>query len=187
MSTEEFAQPSPGEQPAEQERAEPATVEQQIQNEREKAERYLANWQRAQADFVNYKRRAEAERADAGRIATAALIINLLPVIDDLERALHNVDATLAGLNWVDGIRLIERKFRTVLEAAGVSDIPAEGQDFDPNVHEAVTYGDGPEGKVIHEVQRGYRLGDRVVRPAMVVVGKGTGAGNESDESARSG
>lgn len=157
------------------------TLEQQLATEREKAERYLASWQRAQADFVNYKRRVEAERSDASRMATAALIINLIPVIDDLERALQNVDATLAGLTWVDGIRLVERKFRGVLEAAGVAEIAAEGHDFDPNIHEAVMYGEGPEGKVIHEVQRGYRLGDRVVRPAVVVVGKGAGGAATGD------
>ncbi len=157
-------------------------LEQKVEEERSKAERYLANWQRAQADFINYKRRVEGEREEVGRLATAALIINLLPLVDDLERALGSVDATLAGLTWIDGIRIIHRKFQAILEAAGVSEIRAEGENFDPNVHEAVMYADGDDGKVIRELQRGYKLGDRIVRPSMVVVGKRGGDGETKSE-----
>ena len=148
------------------------TLKARLEEEKSKAESYLANWQRAAADYQNLKRRAEKEREEYGRLATAALVINILPLLDDLERALTSVDIRLAGLTWVDGIRLIYRKFQAVMEAAGVSEIKAEGETFDPNVHEAVMYGEGEEGKVVAEVQKGYRLGDRVIRPAMVVVGK---------------
>jgi molecular chaperone GrpE len=156
--------------------AEPQTLEDAktlLQKEKEEAQRFLANWQRAEADFVNYKRRVEQERAEAGRLASAALIINVLPVLDDLERALASLDIQLIGLTWFDGIRLIYRKLQLVLESAGVTQIEAEGQPFDPRFHEAVMYGEGEEGKVVAEVQRGYKLHDRVLRPAMVVVGKG--------------
>ena len=156
--------------------------EQQLAEERAKAERYLANWQRAQADFVNYKRRIEGEREEIGRFATASLVISLLPIMDDLERALASIDTRLAGLTWIDGIRLIHRKFQALMEAAGVREIAAEGQMFDPNVHEAVTYDEGEEGRIVRELQRGYRLGDRVIRPSMVVVGKG-GAAAASDDA----
>ena len=145
----------------------------QLEEEKKKAETYLANWQRAAADFQNYKRRTEQERQEVALLANAALIINILPMLDDLERALTSVDAHLAGLTWVDGIRLIYRKFQAVLEASGVKEIKTEGQDFDPRYHEATMYGEGEEGKVVSEVQRGYMLGDRVLRPAMVVVGRG--------------
>jgi molecular chaperone GrpE len=156
--------------------AEPETLEAAkalLQQEKEEAQRFLANWQRAEADFVNYKRRVEQERSEAMRIANAALIINILPVLDDLERALASLNIRLAGLTWFDGIRLIYRKLQLVLENAGVSQIEAEGQPFDPRFHEAVMYGEGEEGKVVAEVQRGYKLNDRVLRPAMVIVGKG--------------
>ena len=145
----------------------------QLEEEKKKAEGYLANWQRAAADFQNYKRRTEQERQEVALLANAALIINILPILDDLERALRNVDAHLAGLTWVDGIRLIHRKLQAILEASGVTEIKTEGQDFDPRYHEATMYGEGEEGKVVAEVQRGYMLGDRVLRPAMVVVGRG--------------
>jgi len=150
-----------------------ATLKAQLEEEKKKAEGYLANWQRAAADFQNYKRRTEQERQEVALLANAALIINILPILDDLERALRNVDAHLAGLTWVDGIRLIHRKLQAILEASGVKEITTEGQDFDPRYHEATMYGEGEEGKVVAEVQRGYMLGDRVLRPAMVVVGRG--------------
>lgn len=147
----------------------------QLQEEREKAQSYYASWQRTAADFQNYKRRVEEERSEMARLANATLVINLLPIMDDLERALSTVDPRLAGLTWVDGIRLIHRKFQAALEAAGVHEIHAEGLMFDPSEHEAVAEAPGDEGKVVAVVQKGYRLGDRVIRPAMVVVGSGEG------------
>ncbi len=151
----------------------------QLEEERKKAEGYLANWQRAAADFQNYKRRTEQERQEIALLANAALIINILPVLDDLERALRTVESHLAGLTWVDGIRLIHRKLQAIVEAAGVKEIKTEGQDFDPRYHEATMSAEGEEGKIVGEVQRGYMLGDRVLRPAMVIVGRG----RQRDES----
>ncbi len=153
--------------------------------EREKAQTYMANWQRAAADYQNFKRRVDHERTEVGRLANAAFVINLLPLVDDLERALGTVDAKLAGLTWIDGIWLIYRKFQQVLENAGVKEIQAEGQQFDPNVHEAIQEAPGEDGKVLSVVQRGYMLGDRVIRPAMVIVGRGQGpaARGEDEET----
>jgi molecular chaperone GrpE len=150
----------------------------QLEQEREKAQAYMANWQRAAADYQNFKRRVEEERSETARFANASLVINLLPLLDDLERALTSVDPHLAGLTWVDGIRLIHRKFLAVFEMAGVQEIEADGRAFDPAVHEAVSQAPGPENQVVSVVQKGYRLGDRVIRPAMVIVGQG-GSGAE--------
>ncbi len=144
----------------------------QLEQVRAEAERYLNNWRRAEADFANYKRRVDQEKEEIRRYGQAALIINILPILDDLERALGSLDARLAGLSWFDGIRLIYRKLQLALENAGVQEIPAEGQNFDPRVHEAIHYIEGEEGKVVAVVQKGYRLHDRVLRPAMVIVGK---------------
>jgi molecular chaperone GrpE len=159
----------------------PARLKELLEDERAKAQTYMQNWQRAAADFQNFKRRVEDERSEVARFANAALVINLLPLIDDLDRALRNIDAHLAGLTWVDGIRLIHRKFQAVLEMTGVEEIQADGQTFDPSLHEAVSQGPGEENKVIAVVQKGYRLGDRVIRPTMVVVGKG-GEASEGQE-----
>ncbi len=148
----------------------------QLQELKEQADRYLANWQRAQADFVNYKRRTEQEREEAARFANAMLIASLLPVLDDLERAFDNVSATLSGLTWVEGLKHVYRKLLTTLEAQGLSAVPTVGADFDPRQHQAVMEGDGEKGKVLQELQKGYTLHDRVLRPAMVKVGNGNAA-----------
>jgi len=145
--------------------------EAELAAEREKAETYYKNWQRSAADFINYKRRVEQERSESSRLVSAALVINLLPVLDDLERALETVDAALAGLTWVQGIVNIQRKFWQMLQAMGVSEAPAAGEMFDPAKHEAVARQPGEEGRVLHVVQKGYLLGDRVIRPASVIVG----------------
>ena len=152
------------------------TLRQALTEEREKAESYLANWQRAQADFTNYKRRSEQEKKEISQLANSALILNLLPVLDDLERALASIPPKPDKPSWLDGIRLIERKLRASLEAQGLSPIKAVGEPFDPHLHEAMRQADGKEGTVIEEVQKGYKLYDRVLRPAMVVVGKGEAA-----------
>jgi molecular chaperone GrpE len=157
---------------AEPAEAEGKSPEEQIAQAKEDAQKYLASWQRSEADFQNYKRRVEQERDENRRFASAALIINTLPILDDLERALGSLDVRLAGLTWFEGIALIHRKILILLENAGVSIIEAEGQQFDPRYHEAVMHAEGEEGKVLAEVQRGYKLYDRVLRPAMVVVGK---------------
>jgi molecular chaperone GrpE len=148
------------------------TLEEQLAEAEEKAQGYLASWQRSAADFQNYKRRTDEEKLQLTQLANAAMIINILPLVDDFERAMQNVDASIAGLTWMDGIRLIHRKFQSLLDMAGVKEIEADGQAFDPNVHEAVTFGPGEDGKVVAVVQKGYKLGDRVIRPSLVVVGK---------------
>ena len=148
-------------------------LKQALAEEKEKAEGYLANWQRAQADFINYKRRSEQEKEEISQFANATLMFNLLPVLDDLERAFTSIPPHLAKLTWVDGIRLIERKLQASLEAQGLSPIKALGELFDPKLHEAAMYTKGKEGIVIEELQKGYKLQDRVIRPAMVVVGNG--------------
>jgi molecular chaperone GrpE len=175
QETRDEAVPKPEAPPAEEPQS-PEGLRARLDEEKAKAQDYLANWQRAAADYQNLKRRMEQERGEVGRLATASLIINLLPLVDDLERALRNVDTKLAGLTWIDGIWLIYRKFQAVLENAGVQEIPAEGQPFDPNVHEAISQAPGDDGKVVSVVQKGYKLGDRVIRPAMVVVGSSASA-----------
>ncbi len=155
-------------------------LKQALAEEKKKAEDYLANWQRAQADFINYKRRTEQERQDFSRFANANLILSLLPVLDDLERALGSVPPTkLAQNSWLDGIKLIDHKLRTSLEAQGLKPIKSLGEPFDPNFHEAVRQDKGKEGIVVEEFQKGYMLGDRVLRPAKVVVGNGEEAKKE--------
>lgn len=149
------------------------SLQKALAEEKLKAENYLANWQRTQADFTNYKRRNEQEREESSKFAQADRLLGLLPVFDDLERALASVPPRLARLPWVDGIRLIERKFQNSLENQGLFQIKALGEPFDPKFHEAVRQDRGKEGIVIEEIRKGYKLYDQVIRPSLVVVGNG--------------
>lgn len=147
-------------------------LQRDLDEARERGEENLRNWQRSAADFSNFKRRTEEERELVAQFANAILIGKLLAVLDDFDRALDNVPAD-AHEGWVDGVRLVERKLRGLLEAEGVTPIEAIGQPFDPNIHEAVVHedtADHPDNQVIGELQRGYRLHDRVLRPALVRV-----------------
>jgi molecular chaperone GrpE len=136
---------------------------------------YKDQWLRAAADYKNFKRRTESERSDLIRGASAGLLLKLLPVVDDLERALGSVTPDVAATAWYAGFKLIPQKLQTVLESEGVAAIEAIGQDFDPNFHEAVIYeaAPGQDGKVVGELQKGYKLRERVLRPTMVKVGQG--------------
>jgi molecular chaperone GrpE len=160
---------------------EPETIKQALADEKKRAQEYLASWQRTQADFVNFKRRIEQEREETIKMANAELVRTILPTLDDLERALGHVEPPMVDDGWVEGIRLIERKLRAGLESHGMREIRALGEKFDPNLHEATMHGKGPEGIVVKELQKGYMLHDRVIRPSMVVVGNGE---TESEEEA---
>ena len=150
-------------------------LQQALAEEKEKAEKYLANWQRSQADFDNYKKRSEQEIGEVIEFAISALISNLLPVMDDLERALASVPAELEESNWTEGIKLIYNKFKATLEGQGLTEIEAKGEPFDPRLHEAVMQKEGEEGMVIEEGQKGYKFRGKVIRPSLVIVGRGEG------------
>jgi molecular chaperone GrpE len=157
-----------------------SSLREQLEQERQRAEANYGNWQRATADFINFKRRTEQEREEQARFANTALVLNILPAVDDLERALQHVDPSLDGSVWVEGVRQILRKLKGALTAAGVTEIEAAGETFDPNLHEAIAEDAGEAGKVVSEAQRGYRLGNRVIRPSMVVVGRGSDTASDS-------
>jgi molecular chaperone GrpE len=137
---------------------------------------------RARADYQNLQRRAQEERQEFGRYQLVSLVRNILPVLDDLQRALEAAEGQ-ADAAWLEGIRLVEQKFRGTLEAAGVQEIHALNQPFNPEQHEAVGAAPGPEGRVVQIVQRGYMLQDRVIRAAMVLVGNGEDTGSAPEAS----
>lgn len=135
---------------------------------------YKADLLRMAADFANYRKRNEVERADFAKFAKADLITKLLDVLDGYDRALASVPDEVKGQPWVEGMWLVERKLRQILDAEGLEPIESLGKPFDPYVHEAVAHveSDRPEGTVIEEHQKAYRLHDRVIRPALVSVAK---------------
>jgi molecular chaperone GrpE len=146
-----------------------------LEAERDEA---IDRWKRAAADFDNYKKRAAREREETVAFANERLVKELLPILDDLERALAAVgeheEATVE-----EGVRLVHRSLESLLERNGVRLIETNGK-FDPHVHEALLSqpSDAEEGSVIDVVQKGYAIGDRVVRPARVVIAADAGEGD---------
>ena len=135
-----------------------------------KAAENLDGWQRAVAEFQNFKKRLDRDRENDQAAMKADLIRKVLPIVDDVERALQSRPADDA---WFNGIELIQRKLHSILEAEGVRRIEAVGAAFDPNFHEAISQEpvDGAEsGRVVAVIQNGYMLGERVIRPAQVKV-----------------
>ncbi|MDA1218873.1 MAG: nucleotide exchange factor GrpE [Chloroflexi bacterium] len=131
--------------------------------------------QRAQAEMVNYRKRTDEERISSQQYSNGRLIIKLLPVVDELSLAMDNVDQAEASNPWVEGVRLIQRKVSNLLESEGVSKIEAIGVQFDPLEHDAVGTQETdqcPPGHVVEVARDGYRLHDRVIQPAQVVVAR---------------
>ena len=150
-------------------------LQKQLEEERKKSAEYLDSYQRSRADFLNLKRRTENERATLSAEAREKLLVRLLPIVDDFERALQNLPEGLKNESWINGVSLIEKKLKTLLEQEGVSEVPAKDTEFDPRVHEAVQHDEESQGEkdyVAEVYQKGYKMGDKVIRPAMVKVAR---------------
>lgn len=140
-----------------------------------KAEENLEGWQRAQAEFANYKKRLAREQEQQSAEVRGRVIKRYLEIVDDLERALAHKPAGGDGAEWASGIELIYKKLLGYLESEGLTRIDPLGQPFDPNQHEAVAQEESPEhesGTIIEVLRPGYMLAERVLRPAAVKVAK---------------
>ena len=148
---------------------------------------YLAALQRERAEFLNFKRRTTEEREAMLGLAAEALIRKVLALADDFDLAVEHRPETGVDQAWVDGIAAIDRKLRALLESEGVSHIEASaGMPFDPREHEAVANVPGtgrPGGEIVEELRRGYRLRDRVIRPALVAVAEDAGAPADTEHT----
>jgi len=157
-----------------------ATLEEELSEEgkalkdaQTQAEEYLAGWQRARAELINYKKRVERDQSQIYQDAAGRILKRYLEIVDDFELALKNKPTEGEGAKWAEGIELIYRKLLNILENEGVETIDPKGEPFDPNLHEAITSEDSDEhesGQVIEVLRKGYKLGDRVLRPALVRV-----------------
>jgi molecular chaperone GrpE len=147
---------------------------------RTQSEEYLAALQRERAEFLNFKRRTTEERQRDLGLAAEDLIRKVLVLADDFDRAIEARPDPIADDPWFEGVSAIDRKLRTLLESEGVTAIDASpGNRFDPREHDAIASVPGtgrPEGEIIEQVRRGYRLRDRVLRPALVAVAAGDGS-----------
>jgi molecular chaperone GrpE len=151
-------------------------LREELEKAKAQAAEYLDGWQRARAELANARKRFEKERSEAGQFATSSLLRKILPVLDDVDRAMKTVPDDLRQHPWVDGVALIQRKFQAVLESEDVKPIEVKpGDPFDPTQHEAMTHEENKErkeGEIIAEVQKGYHFGVEVLRPALVRVAK---------------
>jgi molecular chaperone GrpE len=148
-------------------------VSQQLEAAKALAAEHLATLQRTAADFANFKRRTAEDRERDLGLAGEFLLRKLISVADDFDRALDHMPEEFKGAGWIEGIALVDRKLRALLESEGVTPIESVGRAFDPREHEAIASVPGtgqPDGQVIDEIQRGYRVRDRVLRPALVAV-----------------
>ena len=146
-----------------------------LAQEKDKAEKYLANWQMAEADFRNYKTREEQEKQELINWASSALVCDILPVLDAFDRAFEGVVPEGEGLNWITGFRQIQKMLLDVLSKHGLAEMKCVGERFDPTFHEAVAQQEGAEGVILEEVRKGYTLKDKLLRAPQVVVGSGGG------------
>ena len=164
--------------------AEVGSLREQLAAAQQEAADNKAGWQRAAADFANYRRRTEQDREQSFGLANDALLAQVLGIADDFDRMIAARPADLPHAGWVEGIEAIDRKLRLLLDAQGLTPIDALGQPFNPHEHEAVVQEETanvPEGTVTAELQRGYRIRDRVLRPAMVAVAKSPDNSNKTN------
>jgi molecular chaperone GrpE len=162
-------------EPVEDTLSELALLQQEIEISRAKANEYLDGWQRARADFANYKKRIERDQAQTSQMVTGSILKRYLEILDDLDRALKNRPQEGEGAVWANGIELIYRKLLTILENEGVKPMDALGKEFDPTQHEAIISEENDQfksGHVTEVLQQGYMLGERVLLPAVVKVAR---------------
>jgi molecular chaperone GrpE len=149
------------------------TTEELLAAAQAEAEDYKDRWMRSQAEFANARKRMEKQRLETYGNATANVIEKLLPIVDDFDRAMENLPEEISENIWLEGMQLVQRKLLATLDNFNVTPIEAIGEPFDPNLHEAITQEPTDEfesGVVCRVLQTGYKIGDRVIRPSLVVV-----------------
>jgi molecular chaperone GrpE len=159
---------------------------QALRGQLEEAQKQISDlrdrWQRSAADLANLRRHTEQQRGEMEQFASMLLVMDLLPVLDNFERAIATIPGNLALLTWIQGVLLIERHLRAILESRGVAEIDADGKAFDPHRHEAISEretADVPAGQVVAVLQKGYTMHGRVIRPALVEVSRAPQPGAE--------
>jgi molecular chaperone GrpE len=164
-----------------------AALEAELEKERAAATDYMQRWQRAQADYSNFRRRAEQERDQQQNLYRAQALAIMLPALDTLERAFATLPTTMRGYSWIDGVALAQLQLEGTLRGAGVEPIEVEvGAEFDPRRHEAigeVASEQVPAGRVAAVIQRGYTLGELLLRPTLVQLARGAEAKTETTKA----
>ncbi|GAC1463041.1 MAG: nucleotide exchange factor GrpE [Chloroflexota bacterium] len=150
-------------------------VRRELEAERQRSSDLHDRWQRAAADLVNLRKRTEQEQDEREKFASMVLVFELLPALDNFERAFASIPDNLRMFTWIQGVMLIQRQLQAILEHQGLAAIEVDGQPFNPSLHEAIgerETADSPSGTIVQEYQRGYTMHGRVIRPALVEVAK---------------
>ena len=180
MNEEDKPDTTPAPEPEEEEQEaqeidEVTLLKEQLEEALREKEQFRSMAQRAQADLMNYRRRSAEEMEELGRSASSQWLLKILSILDDLERALAHIPEDAVAPGWLDGLLLVQRNINSILESEGVSKIEAADKPFEPWEFEAVHYEETQEaedGRVIEVLREGYKVHDRVLRPAQVVVAK---------------
>jgi molecular chaperone GrpE len=171
--TKDAASPDNGNTTTNAETAAPISLEQQVADAKAEAAKNLDGWQRMAAEFANYRKRTDKERAETYQLATVETIKKLVPVIDDFDRAIQSIPADQASGPAYEGLMIIHRKLIALLEPAGIKVVNPTDEAFNAAYHEAIGQDDGtgrPSGQVTTVLQKGYLYGDKVLRAALVRV-----------------
>ena len=153
-----------------------AAASDELQSVQAERDDYMDKWARAQADLQNYRKRMQREMEEDRKFAVVPLVKAFLPALDNLQRAVQAAATSKKADDLITGVEMVVRQFEAALASVGVETIDAVGQPFDPNLHEAITQApsaDHPPMTVLQDVERGYVLNDRVIRPTKVIVSKG--------------
>lgn len=147
----------------------------EIKEIRNKEEEYLENWKRAQADYLNLKRRIEEDKKEITRLANKNLVLQILPVLDNFRRAFRHIPDEYKDSDWVEGIKHLERQLEEIFKNEGLKRIPTLEHEFDPNLHEAVLIEEKKgikKGMILEELEAGYKFEDKIIKAAKVKVAK---------------
>ena len=179
------ATPSPAQNASDDPAARIAELERRLAAEHAAATDYMQRWQRAAADFSNFKRRVQQEQEQRERVLGAQALMPVLHALDSFERAFATLPDTLRGYSWIEGVALVEAQLRRALEMVGITETPAApGQSFDPTRHQAigeVATDQYPTGTIAALIQRGYQAANLLLRPALVQVARAPEAAPASE------
>jgi molecular chaperone GrpE len=156
-----------------------SSLKKAVEEEKARADANMAGWQRAQADFQNYKRFAEQEKLETSKYIAANVLMTVIPILDDLDRAMAAIPPDESKNKWTEGFKLIQKKFNDILDKQGLSRIKTVGQNFDCRTMDAITLIPGKKDVVIQEIEKGFKMNEKVIRPAKVIVGSGEEAVKE--------
>ena len=178
---EDPAAPNHGQDDPAETKVTPEAPQTKVQELEERAERLMANWQRAQADLVNYRKQVERDQLELVQGTTEALTADTLSILDDFERAFATIPQNLRSLTWIEGLWLVYKKMEAILNARGLEVVAAEvAQTFDASLHQALSEAEGGAGTIVGGAQKGYTMSGRLIRPALVIVGKGSASMEEA-------